>query len=145
MLSETALSLPAGPLQTALLSITPAAHNVLGLGLIAAHSHSHAHRHGHVPDLNVRCTRLLVSYRKSGCSVLRVRLRTRRLRIVPCCLRMRIITGVMRIRALSLWSQSSEAVGSLRCLWTLSEVRIFSHTVDAFLCFFNLKLLMFLI
>jgi len=50
VLSETALSMPASPLQTALLSITAAAHNVPGLGLIAAHTHSHAH--GHVLDLN---------------------------------------------------------------------------------------------
>ena len=50
VLSETALSLAVGPLQTALLSITIAAHNVLGLGLIAAHSH--AHTHGYVLDLN---------------------------------------------------------------------------------------------
>jgi divalent metal cation (Fe/Co/Zn/Cd) transporter len=50
VLSETALSMPASPLQTALLSITAAAHNVPGLGLIAAHSHAHAH--GHVLDLN---------------------------------------------------------------------------------------------
>ena len=50
VLSETALSLPAGPLQTALISITAAAHNVPGLGLIAAHSHAHAHTH--VLDLN---------------------------------------------------------------------------------------------
>ncbi|KAF8492330.1 cation efflux family-domain-containing protein [Russula emetica] len=50
VLSETALSLTAGPLQTALLSITAAAHNVPGFGLIAAHSHGHAH--GHVLDLN---------------------------------------------------------------------------------------------
>ena len=42
--------MPASPLQTALLSITAAAHNVPGLGLIAAHSHSHGH--GHVLDLN---------------------------------------------------------------------------------------------
>jgi divalent metal cation (Fe/Co/Zn/Cd) transporter len=42
--------MPASPLQTALLSITAAAHNVPGLGLIAAHTHSHAH--GHVLDLN---------------------------------------------------------------------------------------------
>ena len=52
VLSETALSLPAGPMQTALLSITGAAHNVPGLGLIAAHSHAHAHGHGHVLDMN---------------------------------------------------------------------------------------------
>jgi divalent metal cation (Fe/Co/Zn/Cd) transporter len=52
VLSETALSLPVGPLQTILLSITGAAHNVPGLGLIAAHSHAHAHAHGHVLDLN---------------------------------------------------------------------------------------------
>ena len=52
VLSETALSLPTGPLQTALLSITAAAPNVPGLGLIAAHSHSHVHGHGHVLDLN---------------------------------------------------------------------------------------------
>jgi divalent metal cation (Fe/Co/Zn/Cd) transporter len=50
VLSETALSLSAGPMQTALLSITAAAHNVPGLGLIAAHSHSHTH--GHVLDMN---------------------------------------------------------------------------------------------
>jgi divalent metal cation (Fe/Co/Zn/Cd) transporter len=38
-------------LQTALLSISVAAHNVPGLGLIAAHSHPHTH--GHMLDLNV--------------------------------------------------------------------------------------------
>jgi len=41
--------MPAGPLQTALLSISAAAHNVPGLGFIAAHSHAHAHA---VLDLN---------------------------------------------------------------------------------------------
>jgi divalent metal cation (Fe/Co/Zn/Cd) transporter len=41
-LSETALTVPAGPLQTALLNVTAAAHNVPGLGHIA-HSHAHAH------------------------------------------------------------------------------------------------------
>jgi divalent metal cation (Fe/Co/Zn/Cd) transporter len=49
VISETALSLPAGPLRTALLNISAAAHNVPGLGFIAAHSHAHAH----VLDLNV--------------------------------------------------------------------------------------------
>jgi divalent metal cation (Fe/Co/Zn/Cd) transporter len=41
-------------MQTALLSITAAADNVPGLGLIAAHAHSHAHAHahGHVLDMN---------------------------------------------------------------------------------------------
>jgi divalent metal cation (Fe/Co/Zn/Cd) transporter len=52
VLPETALPVPAGPPQTALVSITAAAHNVPGLGLIAAHSHAHAHAHGHVLDLN---------------------------------------------------------------------------------------------
>jgi divalent metal cation (Fe/Co/Zn/Cd) transporter len=42
--------MPASPLQTALLSISAAAHNVPGLGFIAAHSHTHSH--GHVLDLN---------------------------------------------------------------------------------------------
>jgi hypothetical protein len=42
--------MPAGPLQTALVSITAAAHNVLRFGLIAAHSHWHGH--GHVLDLS---------------------------------------------------------------------------------------------
>ncbi len=50
VLSETALTMPAGPLQTALLSVTAGAHNVPGLGLIAAHSHTYAHTH--VLDLN---------------------------------------------------------------------------------------------
>jgi len=50
VLSETALSLPAGPLQTALLSTSAAAHNVPGLGLLAVHSHAHAH--AHVLDMN---------------------------------------------------------------------------------------------
>jgi divalent metal cation (Fe/Co/Zn/Cd) transporter len=50
VLSETALSMPAGPLQTALVSITAAAHNMLRFGLIAAHSHGHGH--GHVLYLN---------------------------------------------------------------------------------------------
>jgi divalent metal cation (Fe/Co/Zn/Cd) transporter len=39
-------------MQTALLGITAGAHNMPGLGLIAAHSHAHAHGHGHVLDLN---------------------------------------------------------------------------------------------
>lgn len=55
VLSETAQSLSEGPMQTALLSISAAAHNVPGLGLIAAHAHSHAHAHaghGHVLDMN---------------------------------------------------------------------------------------------
>jgi divalent metal cation (Fe/Co/Zn/Cd) transporter len=56
VLSEAALSMPASPLQTVLLSISAAAHNVPGLGLIAAHSHAHVHAHGHghghVLDLN---------------------------------------------------------------------------------------------
>jgi divalent metal cation (Fe/Co/Zn/Cd) transporter len=42
--------MPAGALQTALVSITAAAHNVLRFGLIAAHSHGHGH--GHELDLN---------------------------------------------------------------------------------------------
>ena len=48
--SETALSMLASPLQMAPLSITAAAHNVPGWGLIAAHSHTHGH--GYVLDLN---------------------------------------------------------------------------------------------
>jgi divalent metal cation (Fe/Co/Zn/Cd) transporter len=47
-LSETALTVPEGPLQTALLNITAVAHNIPGIGFIA-HSHSHA---GHALDLN---------------------------------------------------------------------------------------------
>lgn len=39
-LSETALAVPEGPLRTALLGVTAAAHNVPGVGFIA-HSHSH--------------------------------------------------------------------------------------------------------
>nr|AMM70775.1 CDF metal transporter 4 [Russula atropurpurea] len=42
VLSETAATVPAGPLQTALLNVTAAAHHVPGLGHIA-YSHAHAH------------------------------------------------------------------------------------------------------
>jgi divalent metal cation (Fe/Co/Zn/Cd) transporter len=37
---------------------------------------------------------------------------------------MRITTGAMLIQASSLWSRFSVADGSLRCHWTLSEVRL---------------------
>jgi divalent metal cation (Fe/Co/Zn/Cd) transporter len=50
VLSNTTQSLPAVLLQTALLSITVAVHNVPGLGFIA--THSHALVHAHVLDLN---------------------------------------------------------------------------------------------
>lgn len=42
VLSETAMTVSEGPLQTALLNVTAAAHNVPGIGYIA-HSHTHAH------------------------------------------------------------------------------------------------------
>ena len=134
VLSETAASMPASPLQTALLSITAAAHNVPGLGLIAAHSLSHGH--GHVLDLNAAWFAAASIVSKEWLFRIRVRLRSRR--IVLFCLRMRIIIGVMLIRALSHWVRFSEVVGSLRCHWTPSEVRISSHTVHIFLflCFF---------
>lgn len=47
-LSDTALAVPAGPLQTALLNVTAAAHNIPGIGHIG-HSHSHA---AHALDMN---------------------------------------------------------------------------------------------
>jgi divalent metal cation (Fe/Co/Zn/Cd) transporter len=47
VLSETALTVPAGPLQTAMLNVTAAAHNVPGLGHIA-----HSHTHTHALDMN---------------------------------------------------------------------------------------------
>ena len=47
VLSETALTVPAGPLQTAMLNVTAAAHSVPGLGHIA-----HSHGHAHALDLN---------------------------------------------------------------------------------------------
>lgn len=47
VLSETAATVPAGPLQTALLNVTAAAHHVPGLGHI-----SHSHAHAHALDMN---------------------------------------------------------------------------------------------
>jgi hypothetical protein len=95
--SETALSLLAGPLQTTLLSVAAAANNVPGLRLIATLSHVHAH--GPVLDLNVArfAAASIVSNGWLSRITHRVQWRTRR--IVPCCLRMRIIIGVMLIRA----------------------------------------------
>ncbi|KAH8992847.1 mitochondrial iron ion transporter [Lactarius hatsudake] len=48
VLSETASSVAAGPLQTALINVTEAAHHIPALGQFA---HSHAH-HAHALDLN---------------------------------------------------------------------------------------------
>ncbi|KAI0305573.1 cation efflux family-domain-containing protein [Multifurca ochricompacta] len=48
-LSEIALTVTAGPLQTALLNVTAAAHNIPAIGQIA---HSHAHAHAHLLDPN---------------------------------------------------------------------------------------------
>jgi divalent metal cation (Fe/Co/Zn/Cd) transporter len=47
-LSDTAMAVPVGPLQAALLKITAAAHNIPGIGHIG-HSHSHA---AHALDMN---------------------------------------------------------------------------------------------
>ncbi len=48
VLSETASSVAAGPLQTALINVTEAAHHIPAIGQFA---HSHAH-HAHALDLN---------------------------------------------------------------------------------------------
>jgi divalent metal cation (Fe/Co/Zn/Cd) transporter len=58
---------------------------------------------------------------------------------------MRIITGVTLIRASSRWSRFLVVVGSLRCHWTLSEVRAHHiSTVDIFFFFFSLLQFSFL-
>ena len=48
VLSETAASVAAGPLQTALINVTEAAHHIPAIGQFA---HSHAH-HAHALDMN---------------------------------------------------------------------------------------------
>jgi hypothetical protein len=120
VLSETTQFLPACPLQTALPSITAAAHNVSGLGLIVAHCH--AHGHGHVLDSNATWSAAASIVSKEWLIRITCKVADQENR-------------VMLIRAWPHWSRFSEAVGSLRCHWTLSEVSISSLSTSFFALF----------